>query len=76
MGKSSKLKGMSKEDEYALAILEDEKRSATQVMKDLKKANNVGDTYKTIRSFRNRICKQIRELKSTCTNPKTLPSTI
>lgn len=75
MSKSRKLKGMSKEDEYALAVLIDEKHSATQVMKELKAANDIGKKYNTIRSFRNRICKQIRELKDSCANPKTLPST-
>jgi hypothetical protein len=69
MAKSRKLKGMSEEVKYELALLEDEKNSATQLMKELKKEQK-HDTYRTVKSFRNRICKQIRELNSTCANSK------
>ena len=54
---------MNKETKLRLAILMDEKNSATQILKDLKKAKDFGRTFKAVRIFRNRINKEIRELK-------------
>ncbi len=47
-----------------LAILQDEKRSASDLMKHLKKTGESNTTaYKNIRSFRNKLHLQINQLE-------------
>lgn len=54
---------MDKKTKYRLAELIDEKNSATQILKELKKAKDFGKTFNAVRIFRNKINKEIREIK-------------